>query len=112
MNSKDSLNQIKSQFASSQKLILNSGEISSENSLNEEIIKYASSLGKKVEVGTVDDAKYGKKILSWGVNYITTKTLPSFLISNEKEVPIIVRCLPIDDEHSECEIKYIREIFD
>ena len=42
---------------------------------------------------------------SWGVNYINTKSLPPFLIENDKEDPIIVRCVPIDDEHSECEIE-------
>lgn len=43
-------------------------------------------------------------IQEWGVNYITTKSLPSFLIENQTEEPIIVRCIPFDSVHSEFEI--------
>ena len=105
VNIKDSLDKIKTKFAGSKKIILSSGEISYGNSLNEENIKYASKLGQKIKVGIVDDRNYAHKIQSWGVNFITTKSLPSFLIQNDKEDPIIVRCVPIDDDNSECEIE-------
>ena len=103
INNKDEYEKIKNQFADSKKIILNVE--TSENSLNENNIKELASLGHKIKVGPVDECNYAEKIESWGVNYITTKSLASFLIENDKEDPIIVRCVPVDDEHSECEIE-------
>ena len=103
INNKDAFEKIKTQFSDSKKIILNVGE--SGSPLNEDNIKEISSLGKKIKVGPIDERQYAQKIESWGVNYITTKSLASFLIENDKEEPIIVRCVPVDDEHSECEIE-------
>ena len=103
-NNKESYDKIKDQLTGS-RIIFNSGEISNENSLNEETIRYGSSKGYRMKAGTVDDINYARKIQSWGINLISTKTLPSFLIENEKEDPIMVRCVPVDDEHSECDIE-------
>ena len=100
----DSLEKIKKAFAGS-RIIINTGEITYEKTLSEDIVKHGVTAGKKVKVGIVDDIKYAQKYQSWGVNYITTKSIPSFLIENDKEEPIIVRCNPVDDEHSECEIE-------
>jgi hypothetical protein len=54
----------------------------------------------------VDDIAFAEKIQSWGVNYITTNLLHPFLIKNEKEDPIVIRCSPsVNDKHeSNCEI--------
>ena len=103
INNKDAFEKIKTQFSDSKKIILNVGE--SGSPLNEDNIKEISSLGKKIKAGPIDERQYAQKIESWGVNYITTKSLASFLIENDKEEPIIVRCVPVDDEHSECEIE-------
>ena len=103
-NSKDCLDKIKENFSDSRIIILNSDEISLGTSITEDMIKNGAASGNKIKAGTVDDKNYAKKIQDWGVNYITTKSLPSFLIENQKEEPIIVRCIPFDDEHSECEI--------
>ena len=100
----DSIDKIKKEFAGS-RIILNTGEITYEKPLTEDIVKNGVSAGKKVKAGIVDDIKHAKKYQSWGVNYITTKSIPSFLIENDKEEPILVRCNPVDDEHSECEIE-------
>ena len=105
INNKDAFEKIKNKFADSKKIILSVGEITSENSLNEDTIRELSSLGYKIKVGPVDERNYAEKIESWGVNFITTKNLPPFLIESDKEEPIIVRCVPVDDEHSECEIE-------
>ncbi len=104
LNKKENFQKIKEDFAGS-RIIISSGEISYENGLTEDHVKDGVASGKKVKVGIVDDVKYANKIQFWGVNYITTKSIPSFLIENEKEEPIIVRCNPVDDEHSECEIE-------
>ena len=104
IKNKESFEKIKTQFANSKKIILSTGDTSSGNLLKEENIKELSSLGKKIKVSDVEERNYAQKLQSWGVNYITTNSLPSFIIENDKEVPIIVRCVPVDDEHSECEI--------
>ena len=104
MNTIESYDKIKNELNGS-RIIFNSGELSYENTLKEETIKYGSSLGNKMKAGTVDDINYARKIQSWGINLISTKTLPSFLIENEKEDPIMVRCVPVDDDHSECDIE-------
>ena len=72
--------------------------------VDEETVKYAISLGRKVKVAMVDNKEHVKKLQSYGVNYIMTKNLPPFVIENEKEEPIIVRCSPLDEDQSECEI--------
>lgn len=104
LNNKDFF-KIKNIFSNSKILILSSGEISFENILNEETIKLASSSIENIKVSTIDDLNYAKKIQFWGVNLIGTKSIPSFLIENDKEEPIIVKCMPFDDDHSECEIE-------
>ena len=105
INNKETYEKIKNQFADSKKIVLSVGENISGNALNEDNIKQLSSLGKKIKVGPVDERQYAAKIESWGVNFITSKSLPSFLIDNDKQDPILVRCVPVDDEHSECEIE-------
>ena len=52
----------------------------------------------------IEDHDYVKKLQSWGVNYILSKNLPPFIIENDIEEPIIVRCTTIDAERSECDI--------
>ena len=42
--------------------------------------------------------------MSLGINLISTKTIPSFLIENKKEFPIPIRCNPTENDNSECEI--------
>ena len=104
-NSKDCLDKIKDNFSDSTIIILNSEESPLGTTVTENMIKDGVVSGNKIKAGIVDDKKYAKKMQEWGVNFITTKSLPSFLIENKKEEPIIVRCIPFDDEHSECEIE-------
>ena len=103
-SNKESYDKLKDQLNGS-RIIYNSNEISNENELNEDTIKYGATIGNKMKAGTVDDINYARKIQSWGINFISTKTLPTFLIENEKEDPIMVRCVPIDDDNSECDIE-------
>ena len=53
-------------------------------------MKYGLSLGKKIKAAKIDDIDLANKVLEWGVNFICTNKLESFLIKNEKEVPIIL----------------------
>ena len=59
----------------------------------------------KIKVNDVNDFNYFQQLQSWGVNYVTTKIFPSFLVETDKEIPILARCLPLDDMHSECEVE-------
>ena len=55
----------------------------------------------------MDNIDFANKIVSYGVNFITTNYLHPFMIKNDKEDPIIIRCLPSDknEDISRCEIK-------
>ena len=96
---KESLDKIKKEFAKS-RLILNIGK-----SLNQDFIKNISALEIKIKADDVDDANTVQKLQDLGVNYMTTKTLAPFVIENEKEEPLCVRCIPVDEDHSECDIE-------
>ena len=82
------------------------GGLKSGKSIDKETVQYGLSLGKKIKAAKVDDIDFANKIQSWGVNYIITDYIHPFLIKNDKEEPIIVRCIPsVDNEYnSECEI--------
>ena len=96
---KESLLKIRKEFSKS-RLILNIG-----NAPNHDLVKNISSLGIKMKADNVDDVNNVQKLQELGVNYMTTKSLPPFVIENDKEEPIVVRCVPIDEDHSECDIE-------
>ncbi len=77
-----------------------------EKEINEDKLKQAKSLEHKIKISEINDIKLAEKVRELGVEYITTGKLHPFLIENEKEEPIIVRCNPSveDDYDSECEI--------
>ena len=90
MNNKNNITKIKDQYQDSKRIIYNMGG----NNIDEEAVKLGVSLDKKIKAGEVNDIKLADKIQSWGVNYITTDNLHPFLIKNDKEDPIIVKCSP------------------
>ena len=45
-----------------------------------------------------------KKLQGWDVNYTISRNLPTFIIENEKEEPILFRCSVVDEETSICDI--------
>ena len=96
---KQSKEKLKDEFKGS-RIIYNLRNISLEKEINKE------SLEEKIKVSEIDDLKLAKKMQSLGVNYISTNKLDPFLIQNEKEDPIIVRCSPSVEDifNSECEI--------
>ena len=102
MYNKNNITKIKDQYKDSKRIIYNIGG----NSFDEEAVKFGVSLDKKIKAEKVNDITLVNKIQSWGVNYITTDKLHPFLIKNDKEDPIIVRCSPSekDEYNSECEI--------
>jgi len=104
IKTKEDIDKIKDKYTGSKRIIYNFGEITKDKNIDENAVKYALSLGKKVKVGNVDDLECAQKLFSSGVNFITTKKLHPFLIKNEKQDPVIVRCSPIDDDSSECDI--------
>ena len=105
MNKKENIEKVKDQYTGSKRIIYNMGGLSRGNTIDEETVKYAKSLGKNVKAAVVNDCAMADKIQKWGVNYITTDKLEPFLLCNEKEDPIIVRCTPLDDDTSDCDIE-------
>ena len=100
-NKKDDVDKVKNQFPNSKRIIYSF----TRNNTDEETVKYIKSLGQKVKINEViDDRMFIKKLLSWGVDYLKTDELHQFLMENEMEVPVPVQCVPVDIDHSECEI--------
>ena len=106
MNEKKKLDKINNELKESNRLIYNMDGQSSGKKIDEETVRYALSLGPKIQVSDVNDINTAEKLQSWGVNYIKTNNLHPFLMKNDKEEPIIARCSPSveDEHHSECEI--------
>ena len=101
INKKEDLDKLRTQFPGAKRIIINP----SVNNLDEKFVLYAKLLGYKIKVNSVNDISYAKKIANWGVDYIAeTLNFEPFLLENSKEDPILVRCIPMDDDHSECEI--------
>jgi len=96
INSKDDMIRMKDKYPNSKRIIYNLGDISNNNQMNEEVIKYGLSLGKKIKVATIDDFDVAKKMFSMGVNFITTNKLEPFLVENEYEEPIPLKCTQFD----------------
>ena len=115
MNEKEAIEKIKDKYNDSKIIIYNMGGLMDGNkTINEETVKYALSLGKKVKASKIDDLDFANKVISWGVNYICTNKLHPFLMKNEKEEPIIVTCAlsDTDEDTSECEIDEDYDLID
>ena len=96
---KDEVEKMKDSFKDFKRVIYSFGI-----NVDENTVKYAVSLGRKVKVSLVESTTQVKKFQSWGVSYIMSRVLPPFVIENEKEDPIIVRCSQVDEDTSECDI--------
>ena len=104
MNKKEYIEKVKDKYVGSKRVIYDFSRISEGENIDEESVKFGVSLGHKIKASIVDNLETANKIEKWGVSYITTKVLHPFLMKNEKQDPIIVRCSPLDDHTSECEI--------
>ena len=92
MNEIENIKRIKDKYQDSKILIYNMGELKKGKKINKESVKYGLSLGKKIKAAQIDDINFANKVMEWGVNFICTNKLESFLIKNEKEEPIVVNC--------------------
>ena len=106
MNSKENMESINKKYNNSSIKIYNIGGLTTGGKINEEIVKYGISSGKKIKASKIDEIDFANKVVSWGVNFICTNNLHPFLMRNEKEEPIIATCTQsnMDEEKSECEI--------
>ena len=104
MNKKEYIEKAKDKYAGSKRVIYEFSRISEGENIDEESVKYGISLGHKIKASVVDNLETANKIEKYGVSYIATNVLHPFLMKNEKQDPIIVRCSPLDDHTSECEI--------
>jgi glycerophosphoryl diester phosphodiesterase len=96
IKSVEDLQKIKTKYAGSKRIIVNFSELASGKEIDDKLLKYAKSLGYKIKVSTVDDEELADKLQSLGVNFITTNKLPPFLIKNEYEIPIFLKCTQFD----------------
>ena len=96
INSKEDMIKMKDKYPNSKRVIYNLGDISNNNQIDEKVIKYGLSLGKKIKVGIIDDRDVAKRMFSMGVNFVTTNILEPFLVENEYEEPIPLKCTQFD----------------
>ena len=96
MNEKENIDKINKKYKGSKRVILNMGGLSRGKKIDKDTVNYALSLGYKVKAAVIDDLEFAKKVQSWGVNYITTDKLHPFLIENEYEEPILLKCTQFD----------------
>ena len=92
MNERVNIEKIKDKYQDSKVLIYNMGDLQKGKKINKDAVKYGLSLGKKIKAAKIDDINLANKVVSWGVNFICTNKLESFLMKNDKEEPIIVNC--------------------
>ena len=95
----DSLDKIKNakiEYSGSKRIIYNFPVLSKDNGIDEEYLKYALSTGNKIKASLVDDLELANRLQSSGVNFITTNQLHPFLINNEYEEPILLKCTQFD----------------
>ena len=93
---KDELKKIKEKYEGAKRIIVHYSELEKGDLIDEEKIKYAISLGYKVKVSLVEDLVLVNKLLSLGVNLITTTKLHPFQIPNEYEIPLFLKCTQFD----------------
>ena len=96
INSKEDMIKMKDKYPNSKRIIYNLGDISNNKQMDEDVIKYGLSLGKKIKVGIIDDYNVAKKMFEMGVNFISTNKLEPFLVENEYEEPIPLKCTQFD----------------
>ena len=96
VNSLDQIKKAKAKYAGSKRIIYSFSGFSKGNGIDEEILKYALSTGDKIKVSTVDHLDMANKLFSSGVNFIATNQLHPFLIKNEYEEPLLLKCTQFD----------------
>ena len=116
INTVENITKIQNDFKNSTRVIYNMDNLSIGYKINEEAAKYGLSLGKKIKAGIVNEISDAEKLFSMGVSYITTNNLHPFLIRNDKEEPIIVKCYPSEEDEyesvSKCELDQEIELID
>ena len=95
VSSKDNKNQLKEKYKTFKRVIYNIGDLSKDNNPKGTVKSFAS-LGNKIKSEIVDDMEFAEKLQSYGVNYISTNTIHPFFIKNEKEDPILLKCIQFD----------------
>ena len=96
INGNENLKKLKGLYAGSKRVIYSFSGLSKGESIDEEKLKELLSTGNRIKASIVDDIKLANKLQSMGVNLITTNKLHPFLIKNDYEIPIMMRCTQFD----------------
>ena len=97
INNIEKLKKEEEKYAGTKRIIYNFSGLSSGGSIDNEILIYAKSTGNKIKVTTVDSLELANDLQLKGVNFITTNQLDPFLIRNEYEEPILLKCTQFDN---------------
>lgn len=105
INRKRDIDEKKDKYKGTKRIIYNINGISEGKNIDEETVMYGLSLGHKIKASIIEEKDLAEKIGSWGTNYITSDNIPPFMIQNQKELPMRVKCIPIFlDDLSECKM--------
>ena len=96
IKSKEDMIKMKDKYPHSKRVIYNLGDITNNKKLDKEAIEYALSIGKKVKAEIIDNFNIANNLFSLGVNFIKTNKLEPFLVDNEYEEPILLKCTQFD----------------
>ena len=96
IKSKEDMIKMKDKYPQSKRVIYNLGDITNNKKLDKEAIEYALSIGKKVKAEIIDNFNIANNLFSLGVNFIKTNKLEPFLVDNEYEEPILLKCTQFD----------------
>ena len=96
IKSKEDMIKMKDKYPHSKRVIYNLGDITNNKKLDKEAIEYALSIGKKVKTEIIDNINIANNLFSLGVNFIKTNKLEPFLVDNEYEEPILLKCTQFD----------------
>ena len=96
IKSKEDMIKMKDKYPHSKRVIYNLGDIINNKKLDKEAIQYAISIGKKVKAEIIDNINIANNLFSLGVNFIKTNKLEPFLVDNEYEEPILLKCTQFD----------------
>lgn len=67
-----------------------------EKKIKKKEVKNAISSGYIIKVSTVNNLEHANELQNWGVNFITTNKIHPFLMDNEYEEPILLKCTQFD----------------
>ena len=95
INKNEEVNQALQKFKGTDRIIFDFSAFVKEQ-IDEKIIKYIKDSGNLIKVSNVNNVELAQKLISQGISLLNTNKLEPFLIKNEYEPPILIKCTQFD----------------